>query len=115
MKIKDHLRRAVLLFLLPILLCSGISVGEWNRLKVVYYKGDAAAVRMGIYLNGALVYVSDNYFGYSTLAPDTHPAPNNSINRVYFYSFLATEGTLFADNMSLVGTSEVCTDTVGKK
>jgi hypothetical protein len=91
-------------------LASKIDPKVFNRLKVEYYKGSAETVRMKIFLNGSLVFVSDNYFGYNTTAPDSFPPPQTVINRVYFYSFLATAGEMYVDNMSLYGTNGVCTD-----
>lgn len=91
-------------------LATGINAKVWNTLRVEYYKGDHESVRMKIFVNGTLVFVSDNYFGYDKTAPDTHPAPQTEIKRVYFYSFLATEGEMYVDNMSLYGTNDVCTD-----
>jgi hypothetical protein len=91
-------------------LATGINAKVWNTLRVEYYKGDHESVRMKIFVNGTLVFVSDNYFGYDKTVPDTHPAPQTEIKRVYFYSFLATEGEMYVDNMSLYGTNDVCTD-----
>ena len=94
-------------------LASGIDSKVWNSLKVEIFRGDKDTVRMRISLNGEVVFVSDNYFGYNTTLPDTHPEPNGEINKVYLYSFLDTKGTVYVDNMALYGNNSVCDDPVG--
>ncbi len=96
-------------------LVSGIDAKVWNRLRIEFYKGSKDSVRIKIYFNDKLEFVSDNYFGYSLADPDSYPEPNNNIKNVYFYSFLSTVGTMYVDNMSLVGSDGVCLDEVGDR
>ena len=91
------------------LLASGIDPKVWNTLKVEYFKGTSDTVRIRISLNGEVVFVSDNYYSGNT------SAPRNNISKVYFYSFFSTEGTVYADNISLYGTNGTCTDAVGAR
>lgn len=92
-----------------------INSGEWYNFKVKYYKGDKDTVRIELYLNGELTYVSNNYYGYDTSKPDVYPDPKTSVQNAYFYTFLNSEATLTIDNISLTASDDVCDETVGRK
>ena len=97
------------------ILADGINAKVWNSIRVEIFKGSKESVRMRISLNGEVVFVSDNYFGYNMSTPDVYPAPHSEVTKVYFYSFLDTKGTMYIDNMHLYGENTVCTDPVGAK
>ncbi len=79
---------------------------DWYNLRVEYYNGSRDTVRIKVYIDDALVLVSDNFWG-SELDKAT---PQSSITRVRFYSYSTTEATLTLDNTSLIQTSKTCED-----
>ena len=42
-----------------------VNVGEWWRLRVEYYNGDHDSVRIKVFINGKLMWVTDNYYDHS--------------------------------------------------
>ena len=81
-----------------------IEKGEWFTLLVEYYTGTKDTVKMKTYINGTLALVSNNYYGH--LKDGNDLAFSNKVNYVRFYSFGATEGTLFIDNIRFYGTDD---------
>ena len=95
-------------------LASNLKNGEWFNLRVEYYKSAVANdIRIKIYINGSLAAISDNYYGSENAAK----TPATLIEEVCFYSFGATQGTLYFDNVSLTGSNATCNEdvTVSKK
>ncbi len=89
------------------------NANEWHRLKVEYFNGDKDTARIRLSIDGDVVYVSNVYTGRTDDA--SCPPARSDIRRAYFYSFGATEGDLYLDNMSLIGSDATCTDEVGQK
>ena len=77
--------------------------GEWFNLRVEYYVGGRDELRIHTYINGELVFVSDNFYGFYK---DQDPNPTNAIDRVRLYSLNAADGKLYVDNYSLVQSSD---------
>lgn len=77
---------------------SGIPLGEWFNLRVEYYRAeDPSDIRIKLYVNGVLAKVSNNYYGKENAGA----SPNSVFNNVSFYSFSATSGSIYLDNVIL--------------
>ena len=84
---------------------------EWFNLKVEYYIGNADSVRIKVYVNGELIYVSQNFYGpMSTDAPDTAHTPLSRFSRAIFSSYGDYEGDVYFDNVSFKLTNRDCAD-----
>ena len=77
--------------------------GEWFNLRVEYYTGGRDSLRIHIYINDKLTFVSDNYYGFYQTSD---PEPTNMIERVRIYSLNSAAGDLYIDNYSLVQSSD---------
>lgn len=89
-----------------------VTIDEWHRLKIEYYAGDKDTARIRLFLDGELIYVSNNYFGRT--GTDTCPASKVGVKKAYFYTFADTGCDLYVDNMALYGSDATCTDTPTK-
>ncbi len=94
---------------------TNVSASGWHRLKIEYFAGDSETARIRLSLDGEVVFVSDNYSGPTSESSRPGSYAKTGVRRVYFYSFGATEGDLYLDNMSLTGSDAVCTDPVTYK
>lgn len=90
------------------------NANEWNRIKIEYFKGDKDSVRTRVSINGEVIYVGDNYFGYNR-ETDTHTEPKNDIKNAFFYSMFAAKSIICVDNISISGTNDTCEDPVSNK
>ncbi len=85
-------------------------VGEWFNLRIEYYSGDKNTVRIKVYVNGELLGVSDNYYGWH--AVDSPIAtPTNFFDRVQFYVWKG-QTDLYLDNTLITSGNGTCTDDV---
>ncbi len=91
---------------------STVKANEWHRLKIEYFTGDKDTARIRLSLDDEVIYVSDNYFGRTYT--DNSPVAKSDIKRAYFYSFVATDGYLYLDNMIMYASDATCTDSVSK-
>ena len=82
---------------------SAAKVGEWFNLRVEYYAGGRDSLRIHIYINDKLTFVSDNFYGFYQ---NSDPEPTNAIDRVRFYSLNSSAGNLYIDNYSLMQKSD---------
>ena len=83
-------------------------MGEWINLKLEIFKGNRESVRMRLSVNGEVVAVSDNFFGWEAGGS----SPYDLVQSLTFYSFSATEASLYIDNLSIIGSKAVCTDDI---
>ena len=85
-----------------------IPLGEWFKLRIEYYSGDAETVRIKVYINGELIAVSDNY--YDSTGMKVYPegaAPQNYYNYVMINIFSTARGTILLDNLLSTKTNAV--------
>jgi hypothetical protein len=71
-------------------------INEWIKFKIEIDLGDGTpgTTKINTYVNGELVYESQNFFGaYKNDVPTV-----TDVNRVRFYTWGATEGSLYFDN-----------------
>ena len=81
------------------------SLGEWFNIKVEIWNGDKDTVRIKTYVNGELVYVSDNYF-----MSHKGTVPYTAINTVRINTLRASETVVLVDNVSFM--QKTATDAV---
>ncbi len=74
-----------------------VSADEEINLKVEIYSGDAKTVRYKTYVNGELVYISNNYYGKSV--ENLNAKPNFDISTVSIMTESATAATMYIDNV----------------
>ena len=79
-------------------ICEVGSLGEWFKLRIEFYPGNAENVRFHIYLNGTLVAVSNNYRGNFKESPE---APKTTATDFSIYAINAADGVIMLDNVSL--------------
>ena len=85
-----------------------VPLGEWFKLRIEYYTGDAETVRIKVYVNGELIAVSDNY--YDPNGMKVYPegaAPNNYYSYVMINIFSTAKGTVLFDNLLSTKTNAV--------
>ncbi len=85
-------------------------VGEWFNIRVEYYSGNKNNVRIKVYLNGELLGVSDNYYGWHAV-DNPSATPSNFFDRVQLYSWKGKQDFYF-DNTKIYSSSGSCTDAV---
>ena len=69
-------------------------LGEWFKLRIEYYLGDAETVRIKVYLNDELKTVSDNYYDYNGTG-----IPVSYYSKVCLEMFSSTRLTACIDNV----------------
>jgi len=77
---------------------------EWVNLRIEYYPGTKDTVRAKVYLDGYLVYISDNYYGPSTTKPDV--APGLQPVKTTIYSLYDPGHTTYFDNFKAYATED---------
>jgi hypothetical protein len=75
------------------------SENQWVHLKIEAFLGDANSTIAKVYVNDALVLVTNNYKGYRT-TDETPAAPSNNTTNAYLYTYTAGDGTVHFDNVS---------------
>ncbi len=80
------------------LMKSNIAVGESFNLGIEYYILDDDSIRVKIFIDGSLIYVSDNY--YNSHKADT--PSTTAIEKMRFYSLNAASVTMTVDNIIFV-------------
>ena len=84
-------------------LIDGLEHKEWFKLRVEFYKATVGDdIRIKIFVNNALVSISNNHYGYGQSAPCTE------IKSVSFYSFQSNTGMLYFDNVKLFDLNATC-------
>ena len=79
-------------------ICEVGSLGEWFKLRIEFYPGNADTVRFHIYLNDTLIAVSNNYRGNFKESPE---APKTTASDFSIYAISAADGVVMLDNVSL--------------
>jgi hypothetical protein len=88
---------------------SNLNGGEWFKLRVEYYESDTREdLRVKIYINNELLEVSGNFYG----CQDDGKLPASVIDSVMLYSFSATQGSIYLDNLRFYGFSGTCNDEI---
>ena len=87
-----------------------VSVGEWFNLRIEYYSGDKNTVRIKVYVNGELLGVSDNYYGWHAV-DNPSATPTNFFDRVQFYAWKG-KSDLYLDNTLIRAENGSCEDNV---
>ena len=85
-------------------------VGEWFNLRVEYFTGTKNTVRIKIYLNGELIGVSDNYYGWHAV-DNPSATPSNFFDRLQLYSWKG-KCNIYLDNTLIKADNGRCTDDV---
>ena len=85
-------------------------VGEWFNIRVEYYSGNKNNVRIKVYLNGELLGVSDNYYGWHAV-DDPGATPSNFFDRLQLYSWKG-KSNIYLDNTLIKADNGSCTDEV---
>ena len=81
--------------------------GEWFNLRIEYYSGtNFDTVRAKTYINGNLVYVSNNFYGSQAEGA----VPYNDSNAVRFYTYGGCVATTYFDNVTLEKKTLACAD-----
>ena len=75
-----------------------IAKGEWHTVRIEYYCGSASEVMIKNYLDGKLIYNSNNYYGKLTGAV---VEPNPTYDKAAFYSTYDSVLTYHLDNVTV--------------
>ena len=84
-------------------------IGDWFRLKVVYYPGDHDTVRIKVYYDNLedgedelqLIAVSDNYYNKGgEKFSGKGGTPSTSYAQTHIYTYASLNGTLLLDNLA---------------
>ena len=78
---------------------------EWFTLRIEIYEGARNEMRIKIYVNDTLLYVTNNF--YNSHASDDH-APLDLVKRARILALSNCEATMYIDNASLVKTVKAC-------
>ena len=70
-----------------------VAVGEWFKIRVEYYTGEADTVRIKTYLNDELIAVSDNFYN-----PDGKGVPSSYYSSARFEVLKSASVNLYIDN-----------------
>ena len=84
---------------------------EWFNLKVEYYKGDKDTVRIKVYINGELLFVTKNFYGPKTTDPEeTEYTFVNQFTGATLATYGDYQGVVYFDNVSYIQTNLTCKD-----
>ena len=84
-----------------------VNVGEWWKLKVEYYNGDHDTVRIKVFINDKLAWVTDNYYDYNGIKVLTgRGTPGTSFNSTVVSAFSYCELNLLMDNLASYKTDD---------
>ena len=80
--------------------------GQWFNLRVEFFEGDQSTAKIMVYMDGALIYVSRNFYGpMSTDAAGKSYTVNNDISEMRISTWGDTQGVILMDNVSLYETT----------
>ncbi len=83
-------------------LTTTIKLADWFNFRLEYYVGDQNTVRIKIYLNGDLFYVSNNFFGPKlTDEAGASYTVNNEITELRIVPYGDLEGTMYLDEVDM--------------
>ena len=89
----------------------GIPEESWFNFRIEYYIGDADSVRIKIYVDNKLFYVSNNFYGPKTTDKiETNYEPLSSLTTFRFCVDKAFQGEVYFDNFNLYQANLVCQD-----
>lgn len=78
------------------------SIYDWFNFRLEYYLGDQDTVRIKIYLDDILVYVSNNFYGPTKNdAVGTKYTVNNEVTELRIVPYGDMQGTMYLDNVDL--------------
>ena len=84
---------------------------EWFNLKLEYYKGNADNVRIKVYINGELFFVTDNFYGPKASDPEgTEYSFVEQFTGMTLSTYGDWQGIVYFDNVNYVQTNLTCTD-----
>ncbi len=84
---------------------------EWFNLKLEYYKGDKDTVRIKVYINGELLFVTKNFYGPKTTDPEgTEYTFVNQFTGATLATYGDYQGIVYFDNVSYIQTNLTCKD-----
>lgn len=84
---------------------------EWFNLKLEYYKGDKDTVRIKVYINGELLFVTKNFYGPKTTDPEeTEYTFVNQFTGAKLATYGDYQGVVYFDNVSYIQTNLTCKD-----
>ena len=84
---------------------------EWFNLKLEYYKGDKDTVRIKVYINGELLFVTKNFYGPKTTDPEeTEYTFVNQFTGATLATYGDYQGVVYFDNVSYIQTNLTCKD-----
>lgn len=80
--------------------------GKWFNLRVEFFEGNQNTVKIMVYVDNALIYVSRNFYGpKKTDAAGRTYIVNNNITEFRISTWGDTQGVMLIDNVSLVETT----------
>ena len=78
----------------------------WFNLRIEFFEGDQNTAKIMVYMDGALIYVSRNFYGpKSTDTAGTKYIVNNDITEFRITTWGDTQGIVLIDNVSLAETT----------
>ena len=85
-----------------------ISLDQWFNLKIEYYTGDEDTVRIKVYIDGALIAVSDNYYDADKTKITTgHGTPKLTYTRTKIEAISSAAVAMYFDNVNSYKMSKV--------
>ncbi len=94
-----------------------INMGDWFRLKVIYFLGDHDTVRIKVYFDNLsdgedelqLLAVSDNYYDKNGDKFNGKGKPSTTYTHAAIYAYASLEGTMLLDNLAAYRSKDVYT------
>jgi len=79
---------------------------KWFNLRIEFFEGNESTAKIMVYMDGALIYVSRNFYGpKSTDTAGTKHVVNNDITEFCITTWGDTQGIMLIDNVSLYETT----------
>ena len=90
---------------------SYVKEDEWFNLKLEYYKGNSENLRIKVYINGELFFVTDNFYGPKASDPQgTEYRFVEQFTGATVSTYGDWQGVLYFDNVSYIQTNLTCED-----
>lgn len=84
---------------------------EWFNFKIEYYKGDASDLRIKVYINDELFFVTDNFYGPKASDPEgTEYSFVEQFTGMTLSTYGDWQGIVYFDNVSFEQTNLTCSD-----
>lgn len=84
-----------------------VKIGEWWNLRVEYYNGDHSTVRIKVYINDELAWVTDNYYDYhGTKLLSNKGTPSDGFEGTSIVGISWCDVNILMDNLSSYKTND---------